>query len=944
MRQLFPTRTSLTDNENVKYVADAPTLIELEGRQILAPWNGAHEERLNVCVHELFEQTVARDPDAVAVVFKDRRLSYRELNARANQVARVLRKRGVSPENLVGICLGRSPEMVIALLGVWKAGGAYVPLDPSYPRERLSFMVKDAGVKVLLTGKEYRDLLSFTSDRTICVDSDVSAIGQEDVSNLSAAANPSNLSYVMYTSGSSGQPKGVMIQHDSLVNYLCWAILAYAVEGGGSLPVHSSIAFDSTVASLYPPLLSGGQIELLPENVGVQSLLDALRTVKNRSKVVITPAHLELLNQQLHDYEVAGMTEVLVVAGENLLAESLSKWRDFAPATRLFNEYGPTETTVGCCAYEVQKRDPRSGSVPIGSPIANAQLHVLDANLHPLPLGVVGELYIGGVGVARGYLNRPALTRERFVDDRFSGRSGARLYKTGDLVRYREDGTLEFRGRVDNQVKVRGYRIELGEIESTLAAHPGVQSCAVLAREDTPGDKQLVGYITTRSGDSVNGERLQRFLKQTLPDYMVPHHFVFLDSFPLTPNGKIDRKVLPAPSYVDLLPSREFVAPRTETEKKLAAMWMRLLKVDRVGIHDDFFNLGGHSLAAVRVLSEIQEEFGVTLSMPTLLGNSSLAGMADALAGSARSSERLAFGVALQTTGKKPAIWLAGGNISMRPLLLQLGADQPFYSMGLTPGCTDQLKAPFRMEELAQHLVTEIRAKQPVGPYFLGGFCRNGVLAYEIARQLMQDQEVGLLFLIEPFYPRQSARRRIAKELRRIMFRVGFRYDELRRQELANFPVYARNRWKGLKLMLADMLWRTSTRFSSMRYQAGSPDLEQILFLAVDSYKPKPLKCPTVIFRCKDWPMLSAGDPFFGWRELLTGPSETREIPGDHVGIFHEPNVRILAQELRACLQNARRVGASARELVLERARNKILKTNEQLKDADIRYKLGPTT
>jgi len=713
-----------------------------------------------------------------------------------------------------------------------------------------------------------------------------------------------NLAYVMYTSGSTGQPKGVMVQHNSLVNYLSWAIKTYAVDGRSSIPIHSSIAFDSTVASLYPSLLTGGLVELLPEDVGAQSLLTALRAVKNRSKVVVTPAHLELLNEHLKPDEMASMTKVLVIAGESLRAESLSLWRKCAPGTRLFNEYGPTEATVGSCAYELQPGDPSSGPVPIGSPILNAQAYVLDPNLHPVPPGVTGELYIGGAGVARGYLNRPELTREQFLDDPFSGGGGGRLYKTGDLVRYREDGKLEFQGRVDDQVKLHGYRLELGEIEATLANHPNVKSCVVLVREDATGNKELVSYVMAHNSESADAERLREFLGQRLPGFMVPAQYVFLDSFPLTENGKIDRKSLPDPVVNSGSSSHKFVAPRTETEKKLEAVWREVLKVDRVGIHDDLFELGAHSLLAIKATSKIQEVFGVRLDMPTLFVSATIAGLAEALLRKEGSNEEAAFTTNNQPDDGTPPFWLAGGNMSIRPLLLQLGKHLPVYSMGLRPGRTNQFKEPLNMERLVEHMVSEIRERQRVGPYFLGGFCVNGIFAYEVARQLMmQGQDVKLLVLFEPFNPSQNAKDRVMTGLRRMIFRVRFRFGELCELKISDLPRYARSRWKGLAMMVADVIWRSSARLRVRKRGSQSPTLEQILFVAASSYKPKPLGCPTVIFSCKNWPMLSAGDPYFGWRKLLTGPTETHELPGDHEGIFREPNVRVLADKLRACLQ-----------------------------------------
>jgi amino acid adenylation domain-containing protein len=616
-------------------IAELQMLTEREQTKILFDWNATQADFPQVCVPELFEQQVAQHPDSIAVVFEERRLTYGELNERANQVAHYLQKRGVGPDVLVGVCLERCPEVLIALLGVWKAGGAYVPLDPAYPADRLAFMVKDSAAKVLLTDSKHKPLFASATGEVICLDSDWPAIGKESSSNLKPSAVPANLAYVMYTSGSTGTPKGVMVLQSGLVNYLSWAIKSYAVQPGGSVPVHTSTSFDLTVTGLYPPLLVGGRVEILPEDVGGQSLVKALRNGKDRSLVKITPAHLELLNQQIKPEEAQGSTRVFVIGGENLVAESLALWRKSAPATRLINEYGPTETVVGCCTYEVAAGDPVTGSVPIGRPIANTMLYILDRHLKPVPVGVMGELYIGGAGVARGYLNRPELNKERFLNDPFSGQTGARMYKTGDLARYRKDGILEYLGRVDNQVKVRGYRIELGEIEATLASDPNVKSCAVLVREDEPGNKQLVGYLVPKEGSSPTAESLRQSLKQKLPEYMVPSHFVILDSIPLTQNGKVDRKALPAPSTVSVpapvSAGGETGEPRTETEKALADIWSKLLKVERIGIHDDFFDFGGHSLMAMKLVSQIEERFGTNLQLAEFLEAPTIAGLAEKL-------------------------------------------------------------------------------------------------------------------------------------------------------------------------------------------------------------------------------------------------------------------------------------------------------------------------
>ncbi|HLX44911.1 MAG TPA: amino acid adenylation domain-containing protein, partial [Bryobacteraceae bacterium] len=670
----------LSHDANAKNNASAATVIsaepfltEEERNQVLFDWNVTQSEYPPVCVHELFEQQVANDPDAIALIYRDQEWTYGDLNRRANQVARHLRKLGVGPDVLVGVLLERSFNLVVALLGVWKAGGAYVPLDPSYPADRISFMLADAEVKVLLTEERCRPLASAMTGETVCLDSGWASIATEDGTDLDPAAAPANLAYVMYTSGSTGKPKGAMIQHDGLANYLCWAIKAYGIQPGDSSVVHTSISFDLTVTSLYTPLLAGAAVELLPEAMGAQNLIEALRQ-KKRSLVKITPAHLELLSQQLSPEEVDGMTKTFVIGGENLLAEGLQLWRNSAPGTRLINEYGPTETVVGCCVYEVRPEDPKSGSIPIGRPIANTQLYVLDNELQPVRPGVMGELYIGGAGVARGYFNRPELTKERFLADPFSSQPGARIYKTGDFARYRPDGVLEYLGRIDNQVKVRGYRIELGEIEAALANHPEVRSCVVLAREDVPGDKQLVAYVVPRDDRKPDFEQVRSFLTQRLPEYMAPAHYVVLDAFPLTQNGKIDRNALPAPDSRAVGSGSE-AAPRDAVERQLAELWAKLLRVRHVGIHDDFFKLGGHSLLAVRMLVDLGKLGYQRLPLTVLVEAPTIAKLADVLRQQARGSS--------ETSVELPQVQIDLAN-RYRPF--SLNSIQQAYMIGRSDG------------------------------------------------------------------------------------------------------------------------------------------------------------------------------------------------------------------------------------------------------------------
>ena len=687
-----------------------------ERDRILREWNDTRADFPDACAHELFERQAARDPSATAVVHAGGRLTYRELNERANRIAHFLRRRGVKPDTLVGVSMHRTPLMVAALLGVWKAGGAYVPIDPAYPADRLAFLVDDAAVHVLLADAASRPLFPHREDKLVALDADWARLEGESGDDPSAAATPASLAYVIYTSGSTGKPKGALIEHRGLVNYLWYAIRHYGVAAGDAVPVHSSISFDLTVTSLFPALLAGGHVELVPEDAGAQSLVASLRDGKQRGLVKITPAHLELLNQQVGEAEAAGVTRAFIIGGEALTAESLRLWRQAAPRTRLINEYGPTETVVGCCIHEVRPEDPDRGAMPIGRPIANTELYVLDEALQPVGVGEMGELYIGGAGVARGYLNRPDLTAQRFLPDGFSGRPGARLYKTGDLARWRADGILEYLGRVDDQVKVHGYRIELGEIEATLAGQPDVRSATVLLREDTPGNKQLVGYVVPREGRAPSPEDLRRFLKERLPEYMVPAHFVALEAFPLTQNGKVDRRALPAPSYATASGAHAYTAPRTETERRLAALWTDLLKLDRVGIHDDVFDLGATSLMVVSAVSQLQAGFGVALHIQAVFENPTVEKMAAALDAARPKAAQPAAAPAVPSRAAQPAPAAAGDG---RPLPIRFGpAGRELLGIYQPPtGGQDRRECcvlcnPFGQEAMRSHRAFRILAER----------------------------------------------------------------------------------------------------------------------------------------------------------------------------------------------------------------------------------------
>jgi amino acid adenylation domain-containing protein len=586
-----------------------------EQKRLVEEWNQTtapypHES----CMHELFEAQVALTPEAIAVRDGVTTLTYAELNRDSNRLAHYLHTRGVGPESRVGILLKRSTKMLVALLGVLKAGAAYVPLDARDPVERLRLMYADAGVSVLLTQDGLGDF-DIAEEQKIDLEKGWAQLERHNDSNPTRRAVPDNLAYIIYTSGSTGVPKGVMISHRGLVNYLTWAMKTYAISGGTGAPVHSPLGFDLTVTSLFVPLTAGSSVLMLPESHGITPLAALLQSERELSLVKLTPAHLELLEQTLPSECAAGRTRAFIVGGEMLRNDTLNFWRTHASSTRIINEYGPTETVVGCCVYEVPAGSSVSSAVPIGKPIANMEMYVLDERLQPAPVGVTGELYIGGIGVARGYVNQPALTAEKFVPHPFSYRAGARLYRTGDLGRYLPDGDLEFLGRRDTQVKIRGFRIELGEIESILRQHKNVrEAVAVAAHVKDSGERQLLAYVVERSGAALSPGELRRHLREKLPEHMIPAAFVKLEAFPLTHNGKVDRRMLPDPSEVRYEPEALYTAPQTELERIIAQAWQQVLHIERVGVHDNFFDLGGNSFHVLKVSSSLMEEFDEEVS------------------------------------------------------------------------------------------------------------------------------------------------------------------------------------------------------------------------------------------------------------------------------------------------------------------------------------------
>ena len=619
-------------------IGELNILTEAERHQLLIEFNQTVADySRNKCIHELVEEQVARTPNAIAVICGDQQLSYAELNARSNQLAHLLRRSRVGPDVPVALCVERSVQMVVGLLGILKAGGAYVPLNPEHPKTRLAHELLEIQSPVLVTQKDLMSRLPSFSGEIICLDSEQAPFERESTVNPERIADPQNLVYVIYTSGSTGAPKGVGISHQSLVNYTDFMsgrlqLREQSNANGLNFAIVSTVSADLGNTCIFPSLSSGGCLHIINYEVATEGSLFGDYVSKHSIDVLkIVPSHLRALLGSQEDRDILPR-KWLILGGEVLsreLAEQISKR---SKGCKIINHYGPTETTVGSLTFTTEEQsdsDRLSLTVPIGRPIANTEIYILDQSLKPVPVGVSGELFIGGDGLARGYLNQPEQTAERFVSNPFSNDRKSRLYRTGDLVRFLPEGDVEFLGRVDHQVKIRGFRVELGEIESVLSKYPSIRESVVVAREDTPGDMRIVAYVVPRESIPDLNE-LRGRLKDELPDYMVPSAFVMLKMMPLTPNGKVDRNALPVPDHGDLALERVFVAPQTPTEAVVAGVWAEVLRSGHlIGIHDNFFDLGGHSLLVTQVVARLRKAFQVEIPLRWLFESPTVAELAE---------------------------------------------------------------------------------------------------------------------------------------------------------------------------------------------------------------------------------------------------------------------------------------------------------------------------
>lgn len=869
-------------------------LTEPERAQILSEWNRTERDYPHDhCIHELFEAHVRCSPQRVAAVAGLQTITYLELDRRAGRLAEVLRSKGVGPDILVGLCLDRSLDLLVGVLGILKAGGAYVPIDPAYPKDRIAFVLEDSATRVIVTQRSLLSALGTSSADRVLIDE----LPVPDLSHVSPSrpVGSHHLAYVLYTSGSTGKPKGVQISHRSVINFLHSMRRKPGLTSHDVLLAVTTLSFDIAGLELHLPLTTGATVILAPWEVAADGQA-LLREIERYQVTVLqaTPATWKLMINA----GWKGTPRLKALCGGEALPASLAA--ELLPrCAELWNMYGPTETTIWSTCCQVTD----ATDIHIGRPIDNTEVYILDTNQQPLPVGHAGELLIGGDGLARGYLNRTELTTDRFIAHPF--KTGQRLYRTGDLARYREDGNIDCLGRLDFQVKIRGFRIELGEIENHLASHPVVKEAVVIAREDTPGEKRLVAYFVPRSNEPVTADQLREHLKKKLPDHMIPAAFVTLTNLPLTPNGKVDRKGLPAP----ILEVARLLPPTcTPTETRLVMIFEKILGLPVASAHDSFFDLGGHSLMAAGLMIAIEREFDRRLPLARLFDSPTIAGLAAILDLPATEETHWDSLVPIQRQEGKPVLFLvhgAGGNVLLyRELSAALGSDISVY--GFQSQGLDGRAVPLaRVEEMATRYVTELRAFQPHGPYHIGGYCMGGSVAYEMARLLQeQGQLVGLVALLDTYNFSLVKQKNALSFLRQ---KIQFHLENLATMKPRNLLGYIGEKTRMAREVLIGKMGSQVASLKKRTINGAYHDFGVTTFIqeindqAAINFLPRPLAGRLTVFRPqKQYDFMS--DPKMGWSGLVSGQLDVVQLPVNPHAMLIDPYATVLAQELKSRL------------------------------------------
>jgi len=843
----------------------------------------ASDSRYERCIHHLVEEQARRSPDATAVEHRGVRLTYAELNAKSNQLAQLLRSRGVGPEVIVGIGLKRSLEFPIALLAVLKAGGACMPLDPGYPAERLAYMQQDAQARVLITQPELEGTFAKSHAEVISLAPEWLR-GRADASpDCAGGASPANLAYVVYTSGSTGSPRGVLLSHRALVSYIVEAVALYRMVPTDRVLQFSSLSFDIAIEEIFPTWAAGATVVVRDDNAP-PSVDHFLKFIEQRriSVLDLPTAFWHELVFGAADLQMTLPPSVrqVCVGGEKASLAAFKLWpKVTARRVRWINSYGPSEASVVATTWEPEEGEEVS-ELPIGRPVANTVVHLLDSQLKAVPAGETGELHIGGAGLARGYLNRPEETAKKFIRDPFSAEPGALLYKTGDLARYRADGNLEFRGRMDLQVKIRGFRIEVEEIEKTLETHPGVRESAVVVQGDVA--HRLVAFVLPRNGSVPPRAELRDFLEAKLPEYMIPAAFVALPSMPMLPNGKVDRRTL---AQMELDASEgEPGRALDQVEETLLRIWRETLGTRAIGIADNFFECGGHSLLALRLMNRIQLTFRRNLPLAILLQ----APTVEQLAKYVRMEEwtpPVSSLVPIQPLGERTPLFLvhgAGGHVlRFRALAQYMAPDQPVYA--LQAQGLDGKHAPLRsVEDMARRYLEDIRAAQREGPYYLAGYSFGGLVALELARSLMEaGEEVRLLALLDTYAGTQVSKGELLSRFMRFSLAEQFEF-------------LARKTRKRISRMVAGVEFPASLKL-----------VRQCCYEAEKAYIPAAYPGRITLFRPTMKSLRGGEDHDGGWDRIARQGVDVFEVAGDHGSIIDEPNAQTLAQQLLACIEQA---------------------------------------